>query len=333
MKFVRFDGGRTGLVIDCDGLQVLDVAASLAGLGRLDPAAGAAIAAVLPDGRAQSWRPMIARWDEVRGAFRALEGLASERGAQGGLVLQPFEDAALEPPLAAPDIHIFAMGSNTTDHIVRAMKVMLDLDLTHEQARGDKNDGRPPFGFMLWPATVVGPRSSVAPPRGTLKFDYEGECAVYVKQGGRDLETVELWGYTAFNDLGVRDPFLKLAKEARWGPFSLNLAKNFDSANSCGPWVVVDEGHDMTTLRCVLTVNGELRQDWTMAEMIYSFDEALSYISTSLTLRPGDMMCSGTGAGVALEAGVDGGHWLKPGDEIEIRLDGVAPLRNPVGSW
>ena len=70
-----------------------------------------------------------------------------------------------------------------------------------------------------------------------------------------------------------------------------------------------------------------------MAEMIYSFDETLRYISNSLTLRPGDMLCSGTGAGVALESGVDGADWLRPGDQIEIRLDGVAPLRNTVGAW
>jgi 2-keto-4-pentenoate hydratase/2-oxohepta-3-ene-1,7-dioic acid hydratase in catechol pathway len=187
--------------------------------------------------------------------------------------------------------------------------------------------------FTLWPATVAAPGAIVAPPNGTLRFDYEGECAVYVKRGGRNLDTVALWGYTAFNDLGVRDPFLKLAKEAAWGPFSLNLGKNFDTSNSAGPWVAVDEGHDVTRLRCVLTVNGETRQDWTMAEMIYGFDETLSFLSRSLTLRPGDMLSSGTGAGVALESGVDGADWLKPGDVMEVRLDGVAPLRNTVGAW
>ena len=151
---------------------------------------------------------MIGRWDELRGAFKTLERLDP-----GQLTLQPFEAARLEPPLAAADVHIFAMGSNTTDHIIRPFKVMMDLDLTEAQARKAKTDGLPPFGFMLWPATVAGPGATVAPPRGTLKFDYEGECAVYVRRGGRDLETVELWGYTAFNDLGVRDPF----SEARQG--------------------------------------------------------------------------------------------------------------------
>ena len=333
MKFVRFKGGKTGLVIKTDTLQVLDIGNSLPRLRAHNAAAAESIEQVLFADPAQSWVPMIGRWDEVRGAFAILEKLASNQSAVEGIQLQPFAGMALEAPLASPNVHIFAMGSNTTDHIIRAFKVMQNLDLTHEQARKAKDDGLPPFGFMLWPATVVGPDATVAPPRSTLKFDYEGECAVYVKHGGRNLETVELWGYTAFNDFGVRDPFLKLAKEAGWGPFSLNLPKNFDTSNSCGPWVVVDEGSEITKLRCRLTVNGELRQDWTLSEMIYSFDETLAYISKSLTLRPGDMLASGTGAGVALESGVDGSAWLKPGDLIEVTLDGVAPLRNAVGAW
>lgn len=328
MKFVRFGGGRTGLVIAAGGLYVLDVAASMAALRDRDAAAARAIGAALLSDPAQNWRGLIGNWPELRGAFATLEGQDP-----GRLTLLPFDTAPLEPPLAARDVHIFAMGSNTTDHIVRAFKAMQDLDLTVAQARSAKDEGLPPFGFMLWPATVAGPGAIVAPPKGTLKFDYEGECAVYVQQGGRDLPTVRLWGYTAFNDLGVRDPFLKLAKEAKWGPFSLNLPKNFDTSNSCGPWVAVDEGHDIAGLRCVLTVNGEVRQDWNLSEMIYGFDETLSYISRSLTLRPGDMLSSGTGAGVALEAGVDGPHWLRPGDRVEVRLDGVAPLRNVVGDW
>ena len=328
MKFVRFGGGRTGVVIEADGLQVVDIVASLGALRQRDAKSADLLTDLLPDAPGQSWREMIGRWEEGRAALQALLALPVEQ-----LVTQPFESAALEPPLAAPDTHIFALGSNTTDHIVRAFKVMQGLDLTAAQARKAKDNGLPPFGFMLWPATVAGPGDVVAPPEGSLKFDYEGECAVYVKKGGRNLRSVELWGYTAFNDLGVRDPFLKLAKEAGWGPFSLNLPKNFDTSNSCGPWVVVDENPDLSKLRCVVTVNGQTRQDWTLDEMIYSFDETLSYISKNLTLRPGDMLCSGTGAGVALESGVDGPNWLKPGDVIEVRLDGVAPLRNTVGVW
>jgi len=81
-----------------------------------------------------------------------------------------------------------------------------------------------------------------------------------------------MWGYAAWNDLGIRDLNLKLKPEAPWTPFSMNLVKNFDTANSCGPWVVVDEGHDIYKLQCRLTVNGEERQNWNLADMIYSFE-------------------------------------------------------------
>ena len=210
---------------------------------------------------------------------------------------------------------------------------MKNLDLTLEDATRSKTEGLPPGGFTIWPDSVVGPLAIITPPRGTQKLDYEAECAVYVGRGGRNLEHVALWGYTAWNDLGIRDLNLGLRKEGPWTPFSLNLVKNFDTGNACGPWVVVDEGHDINRLRCVLTVNGEVRQDWNLADMIYSFDETLRFISEYVSLRPGDILTSGTGAGVAIESGTHGPHWLKPGDVVSITLDGVAPLTNPIGQW
>ena len=327
MKFVRFGGGRTGLVVDAGGLAVLDVAASLPALSGHDAAAARLIGAVLPHG-ARDWRPMIGQWDDLRHAFAALQAMPA-----GDMAIRPYDSVSLEPPLAAPDVHVYSLGSNTTEHIVRAFKVMKNLDITHAQARKAKDDGVPPAGFTVFPATIAGPDALVTPPKGTQKFDYEAECAVYVKRGGRDLHHVSLWGYTAFNDLGVRDPFLKLAPEAPWAPFSLNLPKTFDTGTTCGPWVAVDEAPDLAELRCVLTVNGEKRQDWSLSEMIYGFEETLCYISSYVTLRPGDMLSSGTSVGVAMEGGVDGPHWLKPGDVIELTLDGMAPLRNTVGAW
>jgi 2-keto-4-pentenoate hydratase/2-oxohepta-3-ene-1,7-dioic acid hydratase in catechol pathway len=278
------------------------------------------------------WVTMIGAWDELRPAFNALEALAL-RGSSGGLTLSPFEGTRLAPPLPSPSVHIFAAGSNTAVHIQRAFKAMKNLDLTTQQAMQQKLGGLPPNGFTVFPDLVVGPNATVSPPAGTQKFDYEGECAVYVKRGGRNLKSVELWGYTALNDLGVRDPHLGLVPEAPWIPFSFNLPKNFDGAKACGPWVVVDEGHDINTLRCQLRVNGELRQDWNLADMIYSFDETLCHLSDYMTLRPGDMLSSGTGAGVAIEGGVDGPNWLKPGDVIDIELDGAGMLTTIVGQW
>ena len=332
MKFARFEDGRSALVIQADGLQLLDVTASTAWLRAFDPRAAETIAGVLPAAGGHSWVEMISRWDEVRGAFGSLiELVLSRRGDSPAL--QPFETARLGPPLASPTSHIFSLSSNTVIHIQRAFQVMFGTELSADDVLKAKTEGLPPGGFTIWPDSVVGPNGTITPPKGTRLFDYEAECAVYVKRGGRNCEHVELWGHAAWNDLGVRDANLHLKKDSRWGPFSLNLMKNFDSANACGPWVAVDEGHDITKLQCSLKVNGEPRQDWNLADMIYSFDETLRFISTYATLRPGDVLTSGTGAGTAIEKGIDGADWLKPDDVVEITLDGAGTLRNMVGHW
>jgi 2-keto-4-pentenoate hydratase/2-oxohepta-3-ene-1,7-dioic acid hydratase in catechol pathway len=320
------------LVIGSEATKVLDVFDNLSIFARKEAGAASRIRSVLAEKGFQSWVEMIGNWDDLRDAFQALERSAIVSDGNT-YVLRDLGDVALEAPVASPTNNIYALGSNTVDHIIRAFKAMADLDLTADQAAAAKRSGRPPFGFTVWPSTVVGPGAVVAPPTGSLKFDYEAECAVFVKQGGRYLDSVDIWGYTAFNDFGVRDTHLGLAPQADFGPFSFNTPKNFDTGKSCGPWVVVDEGADAETLRCTLRVNGGLRQDWHLSEMIYSFNDALSYLSKAITLRPGDMLASGTGAGVALEDGKDGAYWLKPGDVVEVGLGAMEPLRNIVGQW
>ena len=331
MRIVRFDGGKTGLVIGDDALRIVDVAASVDELARIDASAARMIKRVLPPAPGASWVEMIRQWDMVRDAFQSLLTLAGSDQPHG-LTLVDFDAATLEPPLASPGTHIFAIASNTSAHIIKAFKVLLDKDLTEDDTRKAQRAGTPPLGFMLWSSIFVGDGATITPPRGTRKLDYEAECAVYVKQGGRYLDDVSLWGYTAFNDLGVRDTHLGLQPEAPHGPFAFNVPKNFDSGKSCGPWVVVDEVDDLDTLRCILTVNGEVRQDWGLSEMIYGFDETLRFLSHNMTLQPGDMLASGTGAGVAFEGGLDG-PYLQPGDVIEVKLDGAGTLRNTVGAW
>lgn len=328
MKFARFNGGRTGLVVGHKRLEIIDVHASLGPLGKIAPAAAETIRSVLPEAAGASWVEMIGRWEDVRGAFEQFLQLANadfERIA--------FEKARLEPPLASPLVHIYALGSNTVVHIQRAFQQMKGVELSEADILKPRNEGLPPGGFTVWPATVVGPDATVTPPRGTRKLDYEGECAVYVRSPGRNQEHVAVWGYAGWNDLGVRDSHLGLAKESPWIPYSFNLPKNFDSGNACGPWVVVDEVESLEALRCVVKVNGDIRQDWALSEMIYSFDETLRYLSNHTSLRPGDMLTSGTGAGLAIEGGIDSPFWLKPGDVVEVELEGAGTLRNVIGDW
>lgn len=332
MKFVRVNGGRTGLVVVADGQQILDIESNLTVLREHDRAAASAIERVLPPGVEQRWTAMIDGWDGVRGAFQALIGLA-EGGRDFGFATTAFSESRFDAPLAAPDVHIFSFSSNTAIHIQRAFKAMKGLDLSEADVLKPRMQGLPPGGFTIWPDTVVGHKATVAPPPGSQTFDYEGECAVFLKKGGLRLEDVKLWGYAAWNDFGVRDTHLGLVAEAPWAPFSLNLPKNFDTGNSCGPWVSVDECKNINELRCVLRVNGEVRQDWNLADMIYPFEDMFRHVSSSLSLRPGDVVTSGTGAGVAIEGGVESPHWLKPGDVVEVELDGAGSLINTIGDF
>ncbi len=333
MKFVRFGGGKTGLVAKTTGLHVVEVIASLPGLRAHDAAAAQAVLSVLAAEGPQDWSEMIGQWDTVRPAFQALLALAKADGPREGLVLHPWAGLTLEAPLPSPTVHIFSFTSNTVVHIQRAFKAMLNTDLSEDEVLKSRRAGLPPGGFSIWPASVIGPGATITPPRGARLLDYEGECAVILKKGGRDLQSVELWGYMNWNDLGVRDTHLKLKPEAPWAPFSLNLPKNFDTGNACGPWVVVDEDHDLRRLRCIVRVNGEVRQDWNLADMIYPFEDMFTHVSQWATLRPGDIVTSGTGAGVAIEGGLHSPHWLKRGDVVDVQLEGAGTLSNPIGDW
>jgi 2-keto-4-pentenoate hydratase/2-oxohepta-3-ene-1,7-dioic acid hydratase in catechol pathway len=110
---------------------------------------------------------------------------------------------------------------------------------------------------------------------------------------------------------------------------SWTLQKNFDGGSSAGPWVAAGGEEDAGALAITLRVNGELRQSGSTAEMIFSFAEAAAHLSRFVTLRPGDVIASGTPAGTALERGPDG-PYLRPGDEVELHVGSLGLLRNRV---
>jgi len=334
MKFLRFDDRATGLLVEGSPPRVLDVAGSLARFRALDAAAADSVAAGLPDGGRGSWVPLIENWDRVRGALQKMLDLASQ-GDRAGLSVRPLESVRLGPPLASRHGRIIALGANVAAHASAAFKVVFGTDVPPEHFHKEKRDGLPPWGFLIVPETVVGPAEPVSPPAGVQKFDYEGEIAVILKAGGRRMrpDDIAFWGYTAWNDFSIRDGRLGIGLPLHRGAFSWALEKNFETGNACGPWVVVDEPYDLGRLRCTLTVNGERRQDWSTADMIYDFRETAEFVSRYFDLAPGDIICSGTGAGTAIEGGRDGARWLKPGDRVEVEVEGVGVLRNDVAKW
>ena len=177
-----------------------------------------------------------------------------------------------------------------------------------------------PVVFMKAPDTVVGPNDEVLVPRGSKRTDWEVELAVVIGSPARYLESHEaaaacIAGYAISHDVSERD--YQLERGGQW-----DKGKNCETFNPFGPVVVTaDEVGDPQALGLKLWVNGELKQDGTTAEMIFPVYEIVRYLSHFMTLYPGDVINTGTPAGVAL--GVPGTPYLQPGDRVELEIDGL----------
>jgi len=333
MKFVRLENWATGLVIERPSMQILDVAANLGALRLQDAAAAEGIVQVLGDSGTASWSPMIEAWDQVRDHFnRMIEAAESESGA---FVSQLIDKVKLRAPLPSASVRIFALGGNDAEHVRNIVKAITGEEFPADKFRQEKRDGIPPWGFQVMPDTVIGSGALVVPPSGVQKFDYEGEVGIVLGMGGRDLKAgqVKFWGYTAWNDFSIREARFGIGPQIHRGGLNWALEKNFDGGNACGPWMVVDEDRDISRLRVQTRVNGKTMQDWSTKDLIYGIDETAALISHYVTLKPGDVFASGTGPGTAAESGRDGNRWLKPGDRVEIEVDGGGILSNVVGNW
>ncbi len=271
---------------------------------------------------------MINAWERTRDALSKLESFA-ENG-HSAVVSSPVDAVKIEAPLPSRERRIWSLGANTVKHTQGATKQLLGRAETEEQIMAPKLNDIYPIGFDVHVDSVVGPNERVTPPKFAKKIDYEGECAVILKMDGNKSS---FWGYTGWNDLSIRDTHLGLMANPPALGYSFHLQKNFDGANVCGPWIVVDEPYDVRNLNCKVLVNGELRQDWNTSEMIYSFDDALDHISRYMALKSGDILTSGTGAGVALEGPLDGPLWLKGGDVVDVQLEGVGSLITTINDW
>ena len=289
-------------------------------------AGGDALASRLgADGRG-SWIPLIEDWDEVGPVLKRL-------AEEDGLPAEPADALQFGPPLPTPASRIFALGGNFAKHLADASKTVYGEGSDMHIELMNKRREQGPWGFITLPETVVGHDATVETPPGLTKIDYEGEVAVILRRGGRSIakDDVQVWGFTAWNDFSLRDTVLNVGPTYDKGPMNWFLQKNFDSGSSCGPWIVVDDGatYDLHDLRIVLRVNGDTRQDGSTSDMIFTFAETAEHLSHFLTLRPGDLIASGTPAGTALESGVDG-PFLQDGDVVELDVEGVGLLRNPI---
>ncbi|MEU7717105.1 fumarylacetoacetate hydrolase family protein [Streptomyces tibetensis] len=182
-----------------------------------------------------------------------------------------------------------------------------------------------PVVFMKAPDTVVGPHDTVLVPRGARKTDWEVELAVVIGRTARYLESAEealahVAGYAVAHDVSERE--FQIERGGTW-----DKGKNCETFNPLGPWLVTaDEVPDPQNLSLKLWVNGELKQDGTTAEQIFPVGEVVRYLSRFMTLYPGDVINTGTPAGVALGA-PEPKPFLRAGDVVELEIEGLGRQR------
>ena len=172
-----------------------------------------------------------------------------------------------------------------------------------------------PLLFLKPPSAVIGPEEAIACPAMSQRVDYEGELAVVVGRRARHVQPAEaldhVLGYTCANDVTARD---LQGRDGQW-----TRAKGFDTFCPLGPWIVPDlDPHDLA-LRT--RVNGELRQESSTCDLVFSVEELVSFISQVMTLEPGDVILTGTPSGIGP---------LATGDVVEVEIEGIGVLRNPV---
>lgn len=244
--------------------------------------------------------------DDYGPAFFASGGgsLVARALDRGGL---PQVDGRIGAPIARPG-KVVCIGLNYLDHAAET-----------GQSAPDR-----PVVFMKDPYTVVGPYDDVLIPRGSTKTDWEVELGVVIGRRARYLDSPadsgsRIAGYAISNDVSERAFQLELSPQ--W-----DIGKSCETFNPLGPWLVTaDEVPDPQRLSMRLSVNGERRQDSRTDQMIFGVDYLIWYLSQHMVLEPGDLINTGTPAGVAL--GRPDQPYLRDGDHVELEIDGLGQAR------
>ncbi|HET9655259.1 MAG TPA: fumarylacetoacetate hydrolase family protein [Kineosporiaceae bacterium] len=281
---------------------------------RLGPA-GHEIPAVHADGRYLDLRPVLADLGGDLGpAFFAGGGIERVAAALAAGELAPLGGAAamrVAAPLAGPG-KIVCIGMNYRDHAAETGAAV----------------PAEPVVFMKDPSTIVGPFDEVLVPRGSTKTDWEVELGVVIGRTARYLDHPQqarehVAGYLVSHDVSERE--FQLERGGQW-----DKGKSCETFNPLGPELVTaDEVPDPQALRLTLSVNAVRRQDGTTADMIFGIDHVIWYLSQFMVLRPGDLINTGTPAGVAL--GLPDHPYLQAGDVVELEISGLGSMRQTVG--
>jgi 2-keto-4-pentenoate hydratase/2-oxohepta-3-ene-1,7-dioic acid hydratase in catechol pathway len=263
-----------------------------------------------PDDRLLDLSPVA---EDIDGAWLGAGGLDAARSALDAGGLTPLDqEVRLGPPIARPG-KVVCIGLNYSDHA--------------EETNADKP--AEPVVFLKAPNTVVGPNDAVLVPRASRKTDWEVELAVVIGRPARYLadhaEALAcVAGYAIANDVSERE--FQLERGGTW-----DKGKSCETFNPLGPWLVTaDEVPDPQRLGLRLWVNDELKQDGNTENMIFSVAELVRYLSQFMVLEPGDVINTGTPAGVALGA-PEPKPYLRAGDVVELEIDGLGRQRQVIG--
>lgn len=281
-------------------------------LGTLLTADGPKVVGASLDGR---WVDLCAVDPQLPATLKGIlahpEGLMAAASALAhGLSKGPFVTGTLTAPLPDPS-KVLCIGLNYRDHALES--------------------GSPipsePVVFSKFSQAVIGPEAAIILPRVAHQVDYEAELVVVIGKSGKNIRRESAWqyvaGYTVGNDVSARD-WQKGRPGGQW-----LLGKTPDTFAPTGPWLVTtDEIPDPHALRIQLRLNGQTMQNSSTRELIFGIDQLISHISQLVTLQPGDLIFTGTppGVGAARTPPV----FLKAGDVIEVEIEGVGLLRNPV---
>jgi 2-keto-4-pentenoate hydratase/2-oxohepta-3-ene-1,7-dioic acid hydratase in catechol pathway len=183
-----------------------------------------------------------------------------------------------------------------------------------------------PFGFAIWPSSLIGHEQEIVVPREETRPDWEGEVALVVGRrtyrAGRAQARVAIGGITAFNDVSGRRAQLETPMK------QFALGKSFDTFSPMGPCVAHPDALAPGRIGVRTTLNGEVVQESDTSLLIFGFEELIEYFSKGLTLLPGDVIATGTPGGVGDERKPP--RYLREGDVLEVTVDGVGTLRNAV---
>jgi len=234
-------------------------------------------------------------------ALKKVEAFTSSASARISL-----ESAKLCAPIPDPP-KILCMGLNYRDHAKEA-----NLEIP-----------KYPVIFAKYPNTVIGSGDHIVLPKNSRKPDYEAEFGFVIGRRARHVKAEDwsscVFGYMNCHDVSARDYQMSVSQ---W-----TMGKNFDTFAPMGPYLVTaDDIEDPHNLDITLTLNGETMQSSNTRELIFKIPETVAFLSSVMTLEPGDVVLTGTPAGVGFSRKPP--RWLAPGDEAVIRVEGLGELRN-----